>query len=154
MSDTPSTFTHMDRWHPWRHAGEQHTNVIIDCTQRLTDGTMGLLGDNHIWLDRRLTQAERRCTLTHELLHVEHPDAGETEIEYLTAQRLITTNQLVDAFKWSPHPTLEELAEHWWVDQQTAWTRMNNLDPLEVAELEHATDGDWSWCPNGWTCDD
>ncbi|MGW8936025.1 hypothetical protein [Gordonia terrae] len=92
-----------------------------------------------------MTQVERRCTLTHELLHIEMPDADEETIERETARRLITLPQLVDAFRWLRHPDVAELAEHLWVDEQTACVRMENLDPIEVAEIEAATEGDWSW---------
>ncbi|QZD97560.1 metalloprotease [Gordonia phage LonelyBoi] len=135
----------MTRWHPWRRARDLHPDITIDCTRRLPAGTMGLIGEQTVWIHRGLTQTERRCTLTHELMHIEMPDADEETIERETARRLITLPQLVDAFRWLRHPSLPELAEHLWVDQQTAWTRMQNLDPIEVAEIEAATEGDWSW---------
>ncbi|MFZ2510544.1 MAG: hypothetical protein WAW85_05570 [Gordonia sp. (in: high G+C Gram-positive bacteria)] len=40
-----------------------------------------------------------------------------------------------------PHPDL--------VDQQTALTRMEHLDPVEVPAIDHACNGDWSWAPEG-----
>ena len=33
-------------------------------------------GATVIWLDPRMTQAERRCALTHELVHLEHGHRG------------------------------------------------------------------------------
>ena len=106
---------------------------------------MGLVAERTIWLHSELTQAERRCTLTHELLHVEMPDAAEDHVERETARRLITVDQLVDAFQWLRHPDVHSLADHLWVDPQTAANRMRHLDPIEVAQIESATDGDWSW---------
>ena len=135
----------MNTWHPWRRARDSYPDLVIDCTRRLAGGAMGLVGESTIWLHRGLTQAERRCTLTHELLHVEMPDADENAVERETARRLITLNQLVDAFCWLRHASTPDLADHLWVDQQTAWVRMKHLDPIEVAEIETATDGDWSW---------
>lgn len=135
----------MNPWHPWRLARDLHPDLVIDCTRRLAGGVMGHIGDHTIWLHRGLSQAERRCTLTHELLHVEMPDASEATIELETARRLITLDQLVDAFSWLRHPGISALADHLWVDQQTAATRMRNLDPIEVATIEAACDGDWSW---------
>ncbi|UQE73878.1 hypothetical protein MYK68_14175 [Gordonia sp. PP30] len=138
-------------WHPWRWLRDRYPDVVVLHTP-LPAGRMGRLSGMEILLDHRLTQAERRCTLTHELVHIErrgaeHPSPAveESLVEQETARRLITLGQLVDAFRWLRHPDLPALAEHLWVDQQTALTRMQHLDPLEVAEIEHACDGDWSW---------
>lgn len=114
---------------------------------------MGLQQDARIWLCRTLTQAERRCTLTHELVHRERglvvdPAAAAREeqiVDEIAARRLITLQALAEALRWTRHP--RELAEQLWVDEPTLHTRMGTLDPLEVAELEHHTDGDWLWIP-------
>ncbi|MGB3302648.1 MAG: hypothetical protein WBA98_08160 [Gordonia sp. (in: high G+C Gram-positive bacteria)] len=135
----------MTIWHPWRWARDHHPDVVIDCTRRLPGGVLGLVGERTVWLHRGLTQRDRRSTLTHELLHIEFPEASEAWVERETARRLITLEQLVDAFAWLRHPTIEALADHLWVDQQTAANRMQHLDPIEVAEIEAACDGDWSW---------
>ncbi|WP_245569785.1 ImmA/IrrE family metallo-endopeptidase [Gordonia shandongensis] len=144
----------MNSWHPWRLARDLHPDLDIDCTRRLSPGHMGLIGRRTIWLHRGLSQAERRCTLTHELVHIERrgrehhdPDVEEQIVELESARRLVTLEQLVDAFLWLRHPCLHDLADHLWVDQQTAWMRMEHLDPLEVAAVEAACDGDWSWQP-------
>lgn len=143
----------MKFWHPWRWLRDHHPDVVVHHGPLPAD-RMGQLSGAEIRLHHRLTQAERRCTLTHELVHIErrgaehpNPDVEERIVEAETARRLITEAQLVDAFAWLRHPGLAELAEHWWVDQQTALTRMEHLDPLEVAAIEHACDGDWSWAP-------
>lgn len=136
----------MNSWHPWRRARDHYPDLTIDCTRHLGT-TMGLTGKRTIWINSGSSQRERRTTLTHELMHIEMPDATEAEVELATARRLITTAQLVDAFRWLRNPTLEDLAEHWWVDQQAALCRMENLDPVEVAEIEAACDGDWCWLP-------
>lgn len=135
----------MNSWHPWRQVRDHYPHLIIDCTRQLDAETMGLVGRRTIWIDRDLSQRERRTTLTHELLHIEMPDATEAEIELETARRLITLDQLVDAICWLRHPNIADLADHLWVDQQAAWTRMQYLDPIEIAQIEAATDGDWSW---------
>lgn len=131
-----------------------HAEVEVSCTHRLPDHIMGLQRGARIWLCRTLTQAERRCTLTHELVHRERgpvpadPAAAAREeaiVEEISARRLITLPQLADGLRWSRHP--RELAEALWVDQPTLHTRMATLDPLEVAELEHTVDGDWLWIP-------
>lgn len=149
MSDTTGG---MKLWHPWRHARDHYPGIVIDTRCRLADGQMGELDGDTIRLCRTLTQAERRCTLAHELVHIErrgheHADPATEErlVEAESARRLITVEQLVDAFRWHRHPTLTDLADELWVDTPTALARMENLDPIEVAQIERATDGDWSF---------
>jgi hypothetical protein len=115
---------------------------------------MGLQHGHRIWLCRTLTQAERRCTLTHELVHRERgpvpadPASAAREeliVDEITARRLITLPHLVDGLRWTRHP--RELADHLWVDQPTLRTRMSTLDPIETAELEHHLEDQWLWLP-------
>lgn len=138
-------------WHPWRWLRDQHPDIDVTYTC-LDAGRMGDLQGKSVRLDNRLTQAERRCTLTHELVHIERrgiehhdPDVEERLVDLESARRLITISQLIDAFRWFRHPELVDLADHLWVDEQTALCRMEHLDPVEVAEIEAACDGDWSW---------
>ncbi|AAN12603.1 metallo-protease [Mycobacterium phage Che9c] len=141
-------------WHPWRTLRDQHADIDVSCRYRLPDHIMGLQRGARIWLCRTLTQAERRCTLTHELVHRERgpvpadpADAAREErmVDEIAARRLITFDQLLDGLRWSRRP--RELAEHLWVDEPTLQTRMATLDPLEVADLEHELNGDWLWIP-------
>lgn len=115
---------------------------------------MGLQVGRRIWLARGLTQAERRCTLTHELVHRERgrvPDdpaaaaAEERIVEEISARRLITLQALTDGLRWSRDP--RELADHLWVDEPTLSTRMTTLDPFEVSQLEHHLEDQWLWIP-------
>ncbi|MEV5360991.1 hypothetical protein AB0K45_11795 [Micrococcus luteus] len=107
-----------------------------------------------IWLCRKLNQARRRCTLTHELIHLERGPVPvdpvgrareELAVNVEAARRLITLAQLVEALRWTREPV--ELADQLWVDQPTLRARMDNLDPLEVAELEHHLEDQWLWIP-------
>ncbi|MBU8824178.1 hypothetical protein [Mycolicibacterium goodii] len=141
-------------WHPWRTLRNEHADIDVSCRNRLPDQIMGLQRGARIWLCRTLTQAERRCTLTHELVHRERgpvptdPAAAAREeriVDEIAARRLITFDQLLDGLRWSRRP--RELAEHLWVDEPTLQTRMATLDPLEVADLEHELNGDWLWIP-------
>ncbi|OBB22129.1 hypothetical protein [Mycolicibacterium elephantis] len=141
-------------WHPWRHLREHHADVDVTCRYRLPDRFMGLQRGRRIWLCATLTQAERRCTLTHELVHRERgpvpaePVAAAREeriVDEIAARRLITLPALTDGLRWSRHP--RELAEHLWVDEPTLQIRVATLDPLEVAELEHQLEGEWLWIP-------
>lgn len=127
-------------WHPWRTAAERYPHITIDTRQQLPRGVRGLWRGTCIWICSSLSQAERRSTLTHELLHVDrglaprHARAREeSTINELAARKLITMPALTDALRWSRDP--HELAEHLWVDPPTVKARMNTLDPLETAEL-------------------
>ncbi len=138
-------------WHPWRALRINFPDVEVSCLHRLPDHLMGLQRGKRIWLCRTLTQAERRCTLTHELVHRERgpvpadPVAAAREeriVDEISARRLVTLAALVDGLRWTRHP--RELAEHLWVDEPTLRTRMAILDPIEVAHLEHELDGRWT----------
>ena len=96
----------------------------------------------------------RRCTLTHELIHLERGPVptdpiGRAREELLVdieaARRLITLDELVEALRWTREPN--ELADQLWVDQPTLRTRMSHLDPVEIAELEHHLEDQWLWIP-------
>lgn len=127
-------------WHPWRRLRDLpevglewqdrddqygHYDFIRDCIT-ITSG---------------MDQAERRCTLTHELIHRERgpvpahlADKEEEIVCDLAARRLITLEALLDGMVWcySEH----ELAEHLWVDDDTLVTRLRNLTPDESDYLE------------------
>lgn len=142
------------RWHPWKHAAEHYPHITIDCRNELPDRVWGLLLGDVIWLCRKLNQVRRRCTLTHELVHLERgpvpadPVARAREehtVSVLAARRLIPITALIDAYRWCPAGHPAELAEELWVDIPTLRTRMASLDPFEVAELEHHLNGDWLW---------
>lgn len=140
-------------WNPWRHAGRlPHITVVTD--RELPDRVWGIQSGNIIWLCRRLGQTRRRCTLTHELVHLERGPVPtdvrgrvreERAVSAEAARRLIPLAGLADALRWSRDP--EQLAEVLWVDLPTLRVRMAGLDPVEVAELENRLDGEWLWIP-------
>ena len=141
-------------WHPWRVLRIRYPDVEVSCRHRLPDHLMGLQHGDRIWLCRTLTQAERRCTLTHELVHRERGPvpadpvaaaAEERAVDEIAARRLISIGSLLDGLAWTRDA--HQLAEHLWVDVPTLHTRMATLDPLEVAELENRLDGEWLWIP-------
>jgi hypothetical protein len=157
LSVQADTFCGMtNRWHPWRYAGEHYPNITIECHRELPEHIWGLTSFSlrTIWLCRRLRQTHRRCTLTHELIHLERGPMPtdpvlaareERTVDRLAAQRLITLPALADALRWTRQP--HELAEQLWVDEPTLRTRMETLDPLETAELEHQLGDEWLWIP-------
>lgn len=84
-------------------------------------------------------QVERRCTLTHELVHLERRHTGpchqvaERAVRTETARRLIAFEQLVDAFRWSM--SLEEAADELHVTLPVLMDRLARLQPDEVQTL-------------------
>lgn len=142
------------RWHPWRHAAEHYPDVIINCYRELPEQVWGFTSFSlrKVWLCRRLRQVHRRCTLTHELIHLErgpvprHLQAREERIvDGLAARRLIEMDDLIEGLRWSREPA--ELADALWVDEPTLNARMADLDPLETAHLEHELGDEWLWIP-------
>lgn len=101
-----------------------------------------------ITLDLRLSQAERRCTIAHELEHVERGPmpadpilaAREEEaIDRAVARRLVTIRALGDALAWAR--TRDEAAEELWVDVATLEARLRSLHPAERAYLNRRLSG-------------
>lgn len=128
-----------------------YPHIIVDTDRELPGRLWGVQAGNRIWLCRRLNQARRRCTLTHEILHLERGPVPtdprglareERIVSQLAAQRLIPLPQLIDGLKWTRD--IEQLADHLWVDVPTLQARMQSLDPIEVAQLEHELDGQWT----------
>lgn len=127
-----------DVFHPWRAlrtlAGVTLHLVELPGTQR------GAIHGHVIWVDRRLLQAERRCTLTHELIHLAHGHHGpqdpltEARVQAEAARLLIPIETLANALRWTRDVT--ELAEECWVDERTITARLDNLTSVERAMLE------------------
>lgn len=106
-------------------------------------GVMGrtLHSENAITMRRGMTWAERRCTIRHELLHVERgpmPRGLKAKDEELvrreTAQLMIPDIEPVgDALAWSL--SLEEAADELGVDIYVLRYRLKHMSPLDRAWL-------------------
>lgn len=92
-----------------------------------------------------LLQDERRCTLAHELIHVERGDDGrcasswhesrlEQLVHALAARRLIALADLRFALALSRHE--HDLAEELWVDRYTLQVRLATLTGQERRTLD------------------
>lgn len=143
-----------DLWHPWKHAGENYPHFRIYHHHELPEHTWGLTSFERqiIWLCKRLNQAKRRCTLTHELVHIERGEPPtdrighareEREVGVIAARRLITLPQLIDAYRERPGGDDYAMADKLWVDVPTLRARLDNLEPLETTELEHQLGDLW-----------
>lgn len=68
-----------------------------------------------IWVDDRLTARERRCAITHELVHVEaghrecQPPGVERRVRQVAAERLVSWEAVWEHAPWAN--SLDELAE-------------------------------------------
>lgn len=97
-------------------------------------------GVDLIWMDSRLLQVERRCALTHELIHIEagHNRVQDAKTEAWvadeTARRLITIHELAKQMAWAC--SFDELADELWVTGQVLADRVSRLTPGEWAIVE------------------
>jgi hypothetical protein len=131
-------------WHPWRRLREL-AHITLHSAD-LPDGALGYTDcTTTIVLTTGLTQAERRCTLDHELVHIERGPAPhwleareERTVNEITARRMIPFDALADAMVWSFDD--HELAEELWVDVDTVRNRLAALTDEESAELNRRLD--------------
>ena len=101
----------------------------------VTDGT-------DIWMSTKLLQVERRCTLTHELVHMDLGHDGcqdevvEARVRRVTARRLLSAHQLVPVAQWTQ--SVEEAADELWVTPEVLRDFMASLSPVERLMVECA----------------
>ncbi|HNP57924.1 MAG TPA: hypothetical protein PK331_11270 [Gordonia sp. (in: high G+C Gram-positive bacteria)] len=124
-------------FNPWRHLGEHLPHVDIIWT-RLPGDLRGLTDGRVIWMDPRLTQVQRRCTIAHEAVHCERgvpADAREERaVEVIAARRLVALDALVDALVWSRHTC--EVASELWVDVPVLVALVRSLSGRERAWID------------------
>ena len=130
-------------WHPWRLL--RHLPALTCDRAPLPAGERGRYYPDHdvILLADHLSQAQRRVTLTHELVHRRrghtecatpyHEGKQERRCEQETARLLIPLDRLADALAWSVDR--HEVAEELWVDVETLDTRLKHLHPAERGYL-------------------
>jgi Zn-dependent peptidase ImmA (M78 family) len=144
----------MDRriYHPWRELDRVGVDVAFT---KLGDLAGCWDPDQElIWLDTQLTQAQRRSTLAHELIHAEgrhepcctdwHERKQERAVECKAARRLIHLDDLMDALAWCL--SLDEIAEELHVDRPTLDIRIEMLDAEDQALIHLRFDEEWSVC--------
>lgn len=132
--------TVLGMYHPWRDlrgrgAVALRWSSLPSPLRAVTDGAC-------VWMHDRLSQAERRSVLTHELVHLDagdetcQPEAVERAVDQEAARRLVALDALVDALLWSQDET--EMAEELWVDVPTLVARIEGLTEAERDHVEAA----------------
>lgn len=132
----------------------EHPDLTL-CFTKLPEGQRGRwYPDLHtIVLDEGLTQAERRCTLLHELVHRMRGDCHveddremsrqERDCHLTVARLLIPLDRLRAAMRYGRDP--DELAEELWVDLETLQARILGLSKDEAAYVRDVADDDEMW---------
>lgn len=125
-------------FHPWRLLRAlEHVRLEF---AELPEGTVAASGPGLIVLDSRLSQAERRSALTHEILHIlaghrgRQPQAVERAVELGAARLLIPMDLLLDKLAWTED--LDELAEECHVDRQMLMARLDGLTEAERSQIQ------------------
>lgn len=126
--------------HPWRRLRELGAHVTLAWHD---DGPMGSTthSTTTVSLRRGLTWAERRCTLQHELLHIETGPLprglrakDEERVRRETALRMIPDIRPVgDAIAWSLSE--DEAADELGVDVPVLRYRLKHMSPQEQSWL-------------------
>lgn len=119
--------------------------IIID-TIPLPDHLCGFTDGHRIWLNPRLNSVGRRCTLEHELVHVERgiappwlEDREERIVNTIASRRLVPIDHLIDILVWTQNT--ENLAVIAWyldVDLSTLNARLLSVSDDERAAIEAA----------------
>lgn len=101
---------------------------------------------NEITLKRSMPFEERRCVVSHELVHDERGPVPrwlepreEAAVRAESARRLIDVTELVDVLRWTPF--IEEAAHELRVDVSTLQARLVNLTDPERSVLDAALGG-------------
>ncbi len=120
----------------------------IDVVWRPMRGLLGRADGNVITLHPHQSQAQRRCTLQHELVHLARSsqhgsdDAEEEVVERQAARILIPMPLLLDKLRWTRDE--HELADECWVDVPMLLARLRGMSDLErrmVADLYREIEG-------------
>lgn len=130
---------------PWADAAERHPDIHIERWDISPARGAWVASERVILIDRDLTQTERRCTLAHELAHIDlgHVEARgwfarrlEREADRLAAKRLLADIEAIaDAI--CTHPLDPDLvAEQLGVTLRMLRKRLKRLTPSETSYIE------------------
>lgn len=122
------------------------THIAIIWTRPHSHAPAATDGISRIWLDPELNQIERRCALTHELIHIQYGHCGcqspaiEQRVRWEAATLLIKFEHLAQHASWAH--SMAELAEELSVTEEVLIDRFQTLDGDQVQALwsqEHCT---------------
>ena len=125
-------------WNPWHQLRDKWSTITYRPISSLPGGVLGCTDGRNIYIVDGLTTAERRCVLTHELIHLERGEYAhqskriECAIEQEAARRLIPHENLLEADWTQP---LASIAESLWVDETTLRARLHTLHPEQIRRL-------------------
>lgn len=133
----------MHQPHPWREV-RALTHVVVHFVE-LRPGLWGATdGHERIWIDHRLGQVERRCTLVHELEHLRRghhscqDERTERAVRAAAARRLLPDPRVIaEALVWA-RCDIEAAADELWVTEDVLVHRLDrrHLHPLETAYID------------------
>lgn len=127
------------RYHPWRDLRDRE-HVIVDWRAMPTGMHGATNGEDIIWMERDQLQVQRRCTLAHEIVHL---DMGHTQcqdaatelfVRRVTARRLLSIKQLIPVALWTQ--SAEEAADELWVTPAVLADFVDALTPDELHDIE------------------
>jgi hypothetical protein len=123
---------------PWGML-RQLAHIAIIWTRPHSHSPAATDGTSRIWLDPELTRIERRCALTHELIHIQHQHHGcqlpaiERRVRWEAARLLVKFEHLVYHARWAH--SLPELAEELSVTEAVLIDRLQTLDGAQLQTL-------------------
>lgn len=125
-------------FHPWRRL--RALEALRLEWSMLRPGILGATdGTSLVLLHPNQSQRQRRCTLAHELAHVELGHTGacgpieDAQARALAARWLISIERLLNGLRWTRD--WEELADELWVDVETLQDRLDGLTVGERAMI-------------------
>lgn len=112
------------------------------CWGDLPPGQLGATDGRHIWIATGLTIRERRCTLAHELVHIDLglvsdvTWASEQRVRDVTARRLLPDIDAV-ASALAGGVDMATASDELWVTEDILTDRLSNLNDEESDHLPH-----------------
>ena len=112
------------------------------CWGGLPPGQLGATDGHRIWIATGLTIRERRCTLAHELVHIDLglvsdvTWASEQRVRDVTARRLLPDIDAV-ASALAGGVDMSTASDELWVTEDVLTDRLTTLDDAERAMLNH-----------------
>jgi hypothetical protein len=130
----------MATYDPWHALAEfDRARVVFDDLPPRRRGEVDF-DTQTITLHRRLDPTTQRCTLAHELVHLErgpvvlcHTPREERAVAAIAARRLVPLDELAEALRWSRDE--RAVADELSVDVRTVRVRLRSLTASEQAFL-------------------